>query len=335
MNKKIITITLLASVLTLNLSYTAFAASASTNTVVTGRTEQNNQSGKIIPAEIQTQIYHNVTKEIDLTGTIIIDGPQLVFTVTDPKGNNIASDKISVVKIDDKTYSYSVKVDPSNFKDNVDYTLNAKTVYKNGQPAGQTHTSAPEQKQTIHVAYVSGFKYNDFTWGTYDQDKKEYSYSYELVKIWDDGTEKSETITGTVSCGDSVEIEGKDETYDGEPVELGTEVAPNAPEQVTPIVSNVSISGITSNWTGNEANGGNVQEEYTLNYSINGNTYSVKQSTNFTKNGTEFVDQKLVYKATFNDQTVNVNYILPYVAPASTADNTSNNTNGNGNSQNN
>lgn len=410
MNKKLLCMSILAGTLVLNTSSIVFAAPVSTNTVVTGRTEQNNQTGVITPATVQAQIFHNVTKSITLTGTIVIDGPKLVFTVLDPAGNTVSADKITVVKIADKTYTYSVNVDPSAFKGNVGYTLSAKTIYQNGKTAGQTHTSAPDQKQNIHVAYVSSFEYSNITFGTYDRIQNQYPYSYDLTKVWDDGTKESKEVTGTVSGEGSVSIVGEDPTYDG-PSNVGNEMppvnirsfdkqnpvwtynkdtnkydltfdlikklsdgnsntetvsiqgiapsttytyaandsmspdysqdftftAPAAPvieEPVitptptvvqTPVVTEVSVnpSSITSRWTGNHGNGGNVQESYTLTYKINDQSFSKSLNTNFT-NGTGYSDQNLTYTASFNGESVTVSYTLPYIEPASTDINTTN-----------
>lgn len=402
MNKKIITTTLIASLVIFNMSLTVFAAPASSNIVVTGRTEQNNQTGIIKPAPVEGLIYHNVTTGINFTGTIVIDGPELVLTVADPDGNLVPSNNITVVKIADKTYTYSVKVDPSKFKGNVNYTFNAKTIYINGKAAGQTHTSAPEQRQSIHVAYVSGFEYTDFSFGTYDRGQNKYPYSYDLVKVWDDGTKVPQNVTGTISGTGVVTITGEDPTYDGGSAIVGTEIppvnilsfatenpvwtfndvtklydlsftliknlsngqnelqiinetgitplatysylandlrsrdyskdfsftAPAAPIPAAPVVSNVAVSNIGSQWTGNKANGGNVQETYTLSYEINGVAYSKYLNTNFTKNGTGLKDQNLTYDVLFNGVTVNVSYTLIYIEPTSTDENTTTGNNG-------
>lgn len=395
MNKELAGMSVLATLLVLNTSSIVFAAPSSTNTVITGRTQQNNQTGVITPTAVQTQIYHNVTNNITLNGTIVIDGPKLVLTVLDPNGNTVSADKITVVKVNDTTYTYSINVDPSAFKGNVSYTLNAKTVYINGKTAGQTHTSAPESKQIIHVAYVSSFEYSNLEWGAYDRAQNQYPFSYKLIKVWDDGTKVPENITGIVSGTGSVLIQGSDITFDGGVITLATEIppvnilsfetqnpiwsyneaankydltftliknlsngnneqvtvsiqgiepsatytytandsmspdfsyellfaVPVAPEATEAVVSNVTVSIISSLWTGN--NGGNVQEKYTLNYSINGQQQNpVELSTNFTKNGTGlFGSQNLIYEAQFNGQTVSINYTLNYVEPNGTTSN--------------
>lgn len=227
MNKKLPFIAVLSGLLVLNTASITFAAPASTNTVVTGRTEQANQSGVILPAAVTEQIFHNTTTSITLTGTIIIDGPKLVLSVLDPNNNAVPQKNITFVKVTDKTYNYSVTVNPSSFKGDVNYTLQAKTVYINGKPAGQTLTSAPDTIQTIHVAYVADFKYTNFTWCTYDRDSNEYPYSYNLIKVWDNGNEDmQDPTTGTILGTDSVKIQGTDPTYDYGTVLLGTEVPP-------------------------------------------------------------------------------------------------------------
>ncbi|RMD00460.1 hypothetical protein D9O40_09870 [Clostridium autoethanogenum] len=320
----------------------------------------------------------------------------MVFTVIDPGGSPIPDSNITVTNVADKTYTYSVKVDPSAFKGNVNYTLSVKTIYKNGKTAGQTHTSAPDQKQNIHVAYVNSFEYSNFTFGAYDRNQNQYPYSYDLIKVWDDGTKTSKGVTGTVSGEGSVSILGEDPTYDGGPANVGNQIPPvniksfeikpivdsdwswsdnkynlsftviknlsngqieenqesisidpsttytytakdgrspdysqdftfTAPAAPTPVVSDVLVepSSISSRWTGNDANGGNVQENYTLTYKINGQSFSKYLSTNFTK-GTGYSDQNLLYTVAFNGEDVNVSYTLPYIQPVSTDINTSN-----------
>lgn len=393
MKRKLIITTLLSSSLVLNMSFAVLAAPASSNTVVTGRTEQNRVTGIIMPAAIQTTAFHNVTKAVTFTGTVVIDGPQLVFTVTDPAGQTIPANNVSVTKVADKTYNYSVTVDPSRFKGNVDYTFSAKTIYINGKTAGQTHTAAPDQKQVLHVAYVSGFEYGNLTWGTYDRSKNQYPFSYDFAKVWDDGKRDITSITGIIDGKKSLSIQGSDATYDGGTTTVGTEMPPvniysfeakqdavwtfnkeskkydleftlvknlsngNREEQQAvmkgvaastactytakderstdysqdftftapaPAAVDVLVSNISSKWTGNEANGGNVQEKFTLIYTIEGETFTVSLNKNFTKNNTGFAGQDLTFDADFYGQIVPVNYTLKYVEPASTEVNTSN-----------
>ncbi|MFL0247098.1 hypothetical protein [Candidatus Clostridium stratigraminis] len=401
MNKKLPFVAVLSSLLVLNTASIAFAAPASANTVITGRTEQGNQSGVILPAVVTKQINHNVTNSVTLTGTIIIDGPQLVLTVLEPNGTEVPSSNITYVKADDKTYNYSITVNPSSFKGYVNYTLKAKTVYINGKNAGQTHTTAPVTTQTIHVSYVDHFNYTNFTWGAYDRQNNEYPYSYNLVKVWDDGKEVMQDPTiGAIPGTDSVIIQGADATYDGGIALLGTEVppvnirsfetqspvwtyneatkkydltfdliknlsnggsetaavategvaplatcsytakdgrspefsqsfnftAPAAPVPVGPVISDVVVSNIDSMWTGNHGNGGNVQEKYILSFYINGVFYSEDLTTNFTKNSSGlYGSQDLTYSASYNGQTIIINYTLKYVEPDSLEDNTKNN----------
>ncbi len=308
-------------VLALLLSTTAFAAPAP-KTVVTGRTEQARATGVITPAPVTTELPHNVTTELVLAGTVVIDGPQLEVTVS-REGADLG--RASVTKVADKTWTYSLTVNPSVWKGNTSISVSAKTVYINGQTAGQTHTTASVASQPIHVAYVADFEYSDFIWGTYDREQNRYPYSYTLVKIWDNGQRVNEPVNGWALAAETVTIEADDLTYDGGPVTLGTETAPAAPAPQQPVVSNVSVANTVYKYTGNkESEQKNVKVGYTLHYSINENAYSVENLNHTFNNGVGYHDQEMTYEAAFDSQTVIVNYTLRFAWPNSSDDNTTN-----------
>ncbi|MCP8967666.1 beta strand repeat-containing protein [Ectobacillus ponti] len=107
----------------------ALAATASTTAAGTGRTALNVQTGVITPSQL-------LTGGTTLTGTVLIDGPNLMMSVK--QGSQaVSSAIIKTFPISDKLYGYSIEVPAEGT-----YTLEAKTVYTNGRNAGQTHTSA-------------------------------------------------------------------------------------------------------------------------------------------------------------------------------------------------
>lgn len=222
---------------------TAALAAPAEKEVITGRTEQERLTGIITPAPITTELLHNVTHELVLQGIVVIDGPQLVFTAM---VNGQELNGVSVVKLADKTWGYSVTVDPSAWRGQTTISYSAKTIYANGKTAGQTHTTAAPQQQTVRVAYVADFAYNSFSWGVYDREHNTYPYSYNLVKVWDNSQRMSQPITGTVLGTGYLAIYGDDLTYDGDPVLLGTEIPP----------VNVRSFGVSEGqWTYNEESG--------------------------------------------------------------------------------
>ncbi|GKU30414.1 hypothetical protein [Clostridium folliculivorans] len=513
--------TIMASAMIVSLSTAVvYAAPNSNNSVTTGRTEQNVATGVIIANKVPT-LAHGAT-DVTLTGTVVIDGPKLVLLVN---GQDVSS-QATLTKVADKTWTYQYKTTVGSQTGDVSFNIGAYTIYANGKPAGQVHTTASAVSQSVHVPFVKSYDYTNLDWTNYDRSTNEFAFSYNLVNVWDDGIREvanpitasisgtetyknlgfeiqapvvvksfvvgsqdfsnydrtnntydlnfnltknlsngtSETTTVSKSAVDAsndyvytsssdglfpysqdftfvtpvtvrdftasegtftnynptdntytltfdltkvlskgdAEIVPVSETVDaasaytytasddrapgysedfsftppvafrdftfsadapvwtynpatktysvsfvvnetysngntatetitrdgltpGASVEESvaisgvthtqTLIVPASPAPAIPAsVDGTVASGIKSKWTGN---GGNVQETYTLNYTINGVTYTVTNlSTNFTKNGTGFVSQQqLTYNATFNGQTVVVNYTLPLVMP--------------------
>lgn len=520
--------TILASSLVFGLGTAVVnAAPNTTNSVSTGRTDLKVATGVITADKIPT-LAHGDT-DVTLTGTVVIDGPQLVLTVG---GNPVDA---TLTKVADKTWTYSYKTTVGDQTDDVTFNIGAYTVYTNGTHAGQTHTSATSVGQTVHVPFVKSYDYTNLNWKDYDRTNNIFTFSYNLIKVWDDGVKeavtdpvnasvsgngtyqnlgftitppvvvqsfaategtfsnydrtnntydltfdltkqlsngKSETttinesavdasqdyvynaasdsdelfpyshdftftppvtvrdftasegtfsnynstnntytltfdLTKVLSKGDPETVQvtetvdaagnytytaaddrapgysidfsftpptvfrdfsfstdapvwtynstnntysvsfGVNETWsngtistetftrDGLTPGIANDVsvtvnggthktsltAPAAPAPVIPpsVTGTVDASSIQSLWTGK--NGDNVQEAYTLSYMINGIPYTKNLSNNFTKNGTGFNDQSLVYSATVNGQTVVVNYTLPYKAPTGSTNN--------------
>ncbi|MGG1397402.1 hypothetical protein ABE288_06155 [Bacillus salipaludis] len=373
--------TILASSLVFGLGTAVVSAAPNTNnSVTTGRTEQNVATGVITPDKIPA-LAHGVT-DVTLTGTVVIDGPQLVLVV----GNKDVSSQATLTKVADKTWTYKYKTNVGNETGDVTFNIGAYTIYTNGKPAGQTHTTATTVGQTVHVPFVKSYDYTSLNWTGYDRTANEFTFSYNLVKVWDDGVREVVTnpvnakVSGTETYQDSgftitppkvfrdftfstdspvwtynapikaynvsfavneswsngetaTETITRDGLTPGAANEVSVTInevthttsltAPAAPAPVIPssVTGTVDASKIQSLWTGNNANGGNVQEAYTLTYTINGVSFTQNLSNNFTKSGTNFNDQVLTYKAIYNGQTVVVNYTLPYIAPTGTTNN--------------
>ncbi|MFJ8259096.1 hypothetical protein ACIQ4Z_17910 [Peribacillus asahii] len=462
--------TILASSLIFGLGTAVVNAAPNTNnSVTTGRTEQNVATGVISPDKLPA-LAHGAT-DVTLTGTVVIDGPQLVLLVN---GQDVSS-QATLTKVANKTWTYQYKTSVGNQTDDVTFNIDAYTIYTNGKPAGQTHTTATAVGQIVHVPFVKSYDYTNLNWTDYDRSANEFTFSYNLVKVWDDGVREvvtdpvnsnisgteiyqnsgfeikppvvvqsfeategtfsnynranntydltfdltkklsdgtSETITiskpaveashdyvytassegpfaysqdftftpptvfrdftfstdspvwtynasnntysvsfavnETWSNGETAtEIITRDGLTPGIANEVGITIngvthttsltAPAAPAPIIPssVTGTVDENSIQSIWTGNDANGGNVQEFYTLSYTINGIIYTQSLKTNFTKTGTGLKDQNLTYNASYKGQTVLVNYTLLYIQPVSIEDNTSTSGgNGNGNKSN-
>jgi hypothetical protein len=532
----------LATCLVFSMGTSVMAATKTTDTLTTGRTEQIRATGVITPNPVPT-LAHYAT-DVVLTGTVVIDGPKLVLLVG---GKDVSLDA-TLTKVADKTWTYRYNTNVGVQTGNVTFNVDAYTIYANGKPATDIHTRAASSVgQAVHVPFVKSYEYTNLDWTSYDRVSNQFSFSYNLVKVWDDGVREvvaipviaqvfgTETYRSSgfeikppivvnsfeVSDGSFTNYNRTNNTYDlsfeltnklsdgnqensavdkigvdaskdfiytatsdrlfpftkdfkfsppvtvreytatagtftgynrtdntvlltfelkkilsiGEPESktetatvdaaqtylftasdlrapgftkdfsftapkvfrdfafsiiapvwtyiaptynvnfvinktwsdgsADTEVitregltqgianpvsvtiegvthdtsltAPTAPVVLAPTIpssvqGSVLADSIQSTWTGNNANGGNVQEQYTLNYTINGINSSQTISTNFTS-GTGFQSQDLTYTAAYNGQSVQVNYTLPYIQPASTQNNTSNG-NGNGNTGN-
>lgn len=445
-SKKIFS-TVIASSMIFSLSTTTVNAAPNINsTVTTGRNELNVATGVIIANKVLT-LAHGAT-DVTLTGTVVIDGPKLVLLVN---GQDV-SNRATLTKIADKTWTYQYKTTVGDQTGDVSFSIGAYTIYANGKTAGQTHTNATTVGQSVHVPFVKSYDYTNLNWTGYDRSANEFTFSYNLVKVWDDevrevvtnlvdasikgtetyqnsgftitppvvvqsfeategtfsnynrthntydltfdltkklsnGTSETTTISKvaidasqdyvytasskepfaysrdftftpptvfrdftfstdapvwtynstndtysvsfgvneTWSNGDTAtETITRDRLTPGASIEESVTIygvthtktltVPAAPAPVIPssVTGTVDTSNIQSLWTGK---GGNVQEKYTLEYTINGITFSISLSYNFTKNEANFRDQNLTYNATYNGHTVVVNYTLPYITP--------------------
>ncbi|HZG87741.1 hypothetical protein [Paenibacillus sp.] len=363
----------------------AAAAKTAAEAKETGRTEQQRMTGAISPDFIPT-LAHYAT-DVVLTGTVTIDGPKLVLLVN---GQDVSA-SAQLTKIGDRTWTYRYPTSVGSQTGDVAFNVDAYTVYMNGKTAGAVHTrAASAAAQVVHVPFIKYYEYTNLSWDAYDRVSNLFSFSYQLVKVWDDevrevvaeptlaqvagdavyaasgfeiappvvlrdfaltaaepvwtyeaptysvdfavektysnGAKSSETVQragllpGT-STDVTVTLEGWTKTFTLAAPAAPAAPAPSIPAETTGVVDE---SGIESTWTGTSANGGNVQQNYTLRYTINGTSFEQKLQTNFTKNGTGFTTQQLVYLASYEGQTVKIVYALPFVQPASLNDNTTN-----------
>ncbi|MFC5452110.1 hypothetical protein [Paenibacillus aestuarii] len=127
----------IASLLVLSAVPSVSAATTTTSTVATGRTQQDVATGVIKVDSMQ------INKK-SLTGTVLIDGPELVMSVKDSNGVIVRSAVIRTFPISDKLFGFSIDVPEDG-----NYVLDAWTVYKNGKTAGQTHTQAKSITVTV------------------------------------------------------------------------------------------------------------------------------------------------------------------------------------------
>lgn len=203
-SKKFIS-TIVAGSIVFSLSTTAvYAAPNPNNNVITGRTELNVATGVIIADKVST-LAHGAT-EVTLTGTVVIDGPKLVLLVN---GKDV-SNQAALVKVADKTWTYEYKTTVGDQIGDVSFSIGAYTIYANGKPAGQVHTTATGTTQTVHVPFVRSYDYTNLNWTGYDRTANEFTFSYNLVKVWDDGVREEVTnpVTASVSGTETYQNSG-------------------------------------------------------------------------------------------------------------------------------
>lgn len=202
-SKKVIS-TVVASSLVFGLGNAVMAAAPKVETKQTGRTEQNVQTGVISFDEITVPRF---AKEIQLTGTVLIDGPQLVVTIPGAKN-------ITVTKVGDTQWKYEATVDVSALKGDKEFAISAYTIYANGKNAGSIHTSAPTVSQKVHIPYVTSTVAEDTEWTSYNRSVNEFTLSYNEVQNWSVGdpviTAKTLAVNGVESevtvLGKAIEV---------------------------------------------------------------------------------------------------------------------------------
>lgn len=172
----------LATSLALGTGTAVLAAPKTAESLTTGRTELQRMTGVIAPNPVPT-LAHYAT-DVTLTGSVVIDGPQLVLLVN---GRDVSRQAV-LTKVADKTWTYSYPTTVGTQTGDVTFLVDAYTVYANGKPAADIHTrAAGSAGQTVHVPYVKSYDYTNLTWTSYDPAKNMFGFSYNLVKVWDDG----------------------------------------------------------------------------------------------------------------------------------------------------
>jgi hypothetical protein len=226
MNKKRIKILGSAALITslvFSTSYAAMAAPAkSTKDVTTGRTVQNRQTGVLTYNSVDVPRY---AKTVTLSGTVVIDGPKLVLMVND----NDVSSVSNLQKVADKTWTYSYTADLTGQVGDVTFNIKAHTIYANGMPATDIHTSATPVVQTVHVPFVKEFDYINFNWNDYNRASNTFSLSFNIVKIWDDGSRQivEPKVSASIPGTENYTIKASDITHNkGEIVTLGVVTPP-------------------------------------------------------------------------------------------------------------
>jgi hypothetical protein len=355
--------TIIASSLVLGLG-SAVVSAAPAKLTQTARTEQQRVTGFITPDQVTVPRY---AKEVTVTGTVLIDGPQLIVTIP-------GSTSVTVQKIADKTWTYSATLNVEGLRGDQTYTISAKTVYISGKPAGDTHTLAQDIEYKIHVPFITSIVAENANFSSYDRALNLFTLTYNRVENWSTGepviTAELKSVAGTES---DVEILGstfivptaiKDitfpenltaENYNWDPATYRYAVSfvatienskgekesvvvtkdglmpgqvfsgnftvsdnygsltktysftsPAAPVAAIPTVTNISVAGAEYRWTGKDANGGNVQAKYTLEYTINGERFTITKEFTF-NNGVGYKDQNLTEIVNYNGQSVTIN----------------------------
>lgn len=264
----ILTISLL---LILTSSLSVFAAAVKTTTgVTTDRTLQNVQTGVLTYNAVTIPHYASATT---ISGKVVIDGPKLILKVN---GLDV-TDKANIVKIADKTWTYSYNYNFNNAVGDIPIYLEAYTIYVNGQPAGNIHTKAAPVTQTVHVPYVKEFGYSNVTWDSYNRSSNLFTFSYQLIKVWDDGVNEiaADKTTATVEGTQTYTISATDPTHNnGAPDTAGT---------ITPPVVFRNFSFPSS------------ADAYTWDYNATNGTYRVSfQITKLWSNGTTSLEAKTI-----------------------------------------
>ncbi|WP_274365601.1 hypothetical protein [Paenibacillus thermotolerans] len=185
MTKKIagkVGVSVLACSLAMSMGTSVLAAPKSTDAPITGRTEQNRATGMITSNPVPT-LAHYATN-VTLTGTVVIDGPQLVLLIN---GTDVSANA-KLTKVADKTWTYEYNTSVDGLKGDVSYSIDAYTVYVNGKTAGEIHTRAANAvSQKVHVPYIVSYDYVNLNWTTYDRVSNLFTFSYNQVNVWDDG----------------------------------------------------------------------------------------------------------------------------------------------------
>ncbi|MGN7386143.1 hypothetical protein [Sporosarcina sp. SAFN-015] len=142
----------------------------------TFRTEQNDRKGGITYNEVIVPRY---AKEVRLTGTVVIDGPELVVSIPGSKN-------ITVTKVREKVWTYEAVVDVSSVRGDVEYEISAYTIDDNRKHTGKVHSSARTVSQKIHVPFITSTVAENTKW-VYNPSSNQFILTYDKVENWSVG----------------------------------------------------------------------------------------------------------------------------------------------------
>lgn len=200
----------------------AAGAQIDETSVTPARTINNFQTGVLTYQEVSIEKYQ---EHVMLTGTVNIDGPQLVLAVN---GVDV-SPSANIIKLGDNLWSFAYDYTFNGAVGDININLQAYTIYKNGKTAGKVHTNAAPVTQTVHVPYVTSFDVTDLVWTGYDPDSNTITYTYKLLRIWDDATITTDEVdySGSLLGTENLMISASDVTHlNGDTVLVATLVPP-------------------------------------------------------------------------------------------------------------
>ena len=142
----------------------------------TFRTEQNHRTDVITYNEVIVPRY---AKEVRLTGTVVIDGPQLVVSIPGSKN-------MTVTNVRDRVWTYEAVVDVSAIKGDAVYEISAYTVFVDKRNAGKVHSSARTVSQKIHVPFITSTVAENTKWA-YNPSSNQFVLTYDKVENWSVG----------------------------------------------------------------------------------------------------------------------------------------------------
>ena len=154
--------------------------------VVTATPKAESKQTELTVQKIQTGVitYNEVNvprfaKEVKLSGTVVIDGPQLVVSIPGSKN-------ITVNKVRNKLWTFEAVVDVSSIKGDAVYEISAYTTVKNVRNAKKIHSSAPTVLQKIHVPFIKSTVAENTIWA-YNRPSNQFLLTYDKVENWSVG----------------------------------------------------------------------------------------------------------------------------------------------------
>ncbi|MCM3710557.1 hypothetical protein [Sporosarcina luteola] len=175
LSRKLIS-TAVASLLLLGAGSGVVTAAPKVDSKQTRLTVQNVHTGVISVNEVAVP---RNAKEVELSGAVVIDGPQLVVSIPGSKNTTVA-------KVSDKVWTYKAVVDVSSIKGDAEFKVSAYTIFENGNNAGKVHSSAPTVTQKIHVPFITSTVAENTKWAYY-RSSNQFVLTYDKVENWSVG----------------------------------------------------------------------------------------------------------------------------------------------------